>query len=311
MSLLEISELKVDFSTPEGMVRAVDKMSLEIRNGEALGLIGESGCGKSTMGLSVMRLLPQNAHTEGRILYRGRDLLKIGEHEMRQVRGKEIAMIFQDPLTSLNPVLTIGEQICEAIRLHQGLGKKQAKERAVEILKALRVPLPSKRVSEYPHQLSSGMRQRAMIAVALASKPSLIIADEPTRGLDLIRQAEVLKLMKELKSSTSMLFITHDLGVAAGVCDHIAVMYAGEIVEYSSAQEILNRGKHPYTLGLLDSIPRKGLKPIEGSSPSLINPPQGCKFHPRCSSTTKQCSQKRPGEIEIGEEHFVRCFLYA
>lgn len=312
MTLLSIQNLKAHFHTEDGAVRAVNDVDLTIEEGETLGLIGETGCGKTVLGLSILRLLSENTKVEGKILYKGKDLLTLNEDEMRKIRGKEIAMIFQNPLTSMNPVLTIGTQISEPFELHQGLKKKEAIQKVIEMLKLVRIPSPSERINEYPHEFSGGMRQRAMIAMGLACEPSLIIADEPTKGLDVTIQAQVVELMKELttNSKTSMLLITHDLGVAAELCDNIAVMYPGEIVEYADIKELFKNPKHPYTQGFLGSLPSRGLKPMNGMSPSLIDLPEGCKFHPRCPFAMLICKSKRPEMVEIGKKHFVRCFLY-
>ncbi len=312
MTLLGIRNLKVYFYSEDGVVQAVNDVDLDIGEGETLGIIGETGCGKTILGLSILRLLSENTKVEGRILYKGEDLLKLSEDEMRKIRGKEIAMIFQNPLSSMNPVLTIGTQVAEPVELHQHLDNQNAKEKVIEMLKSVRIPSPSKRVNEYPHEFSGGMRQRAMIAMGLICMPSLIIADEPTTGLDVTIQAQIVELMKEVlkDSGTSMLLITHDLGVAAELCDYIAVMYPGEIVEYADVRNIFKNPKHPYTRGFLDSLPGRGLKPIPGISPSLINIPEGCKFHPRCSYATGRCKKERPQMKKVGEKHFVRCFLY-
>ena len=312
MTLLSIQNLKVHFHTEDGAVRAVNGVDLVIEEGETLGLIGETGCGKTVLGLSILRLLSENTKVEGKILYKGKDLLTFSDDEIRKIRGKEIAMVFQNPLTSMNPVLTIGTQISEPFELHQGLKKKDAIQKVIAILKLVRIPSPSERINEYPHEFSGGMRQRAMLAMGLACEPSLIIADEPTTGLDVTIQAQVVELMKELttKSKTSMLLITHDLGVAAELCDNIAVMYPGEIVEYADIKEMFKNPKHPYTQGFLDSLPDRGLKPMNGMSPSLIDLPEGCKFHPRCPFAMVMCKNKRPKMVEVGEKHFVRCFLY-
>ena len=312
MTLLGIRNLKVYFYSEDGVVQAVNDVDLDIGEGETLGIIGETGCGKTILGLSILRLLSENTKVEGRILYKGEDLLKLSEDEMRKIRGKEIAMIFQNPLSSMNPVLTIGTQVAEPVELHQHMDNQNAKEKVIEMLKSVRIPSPSKRVNEYPHEFSGGMRQRAMIAMGLICMPSLIIADEPTTGLDVTIQAQIVELMKEVlkDSGTSMLLITHDLGVAAELCDYIAVMYPGEIVEYADVRNIFKNPKHPYTRGFLDSLPGRGLKPIPGISPSLINIPEGCKFHPRCSYATERCKKERPQMKKVGEKHFVRCFLY-
>ncbi len=312
MTVLSIRGLKVYFSTEDGIVKAVNGVDLDIGENETLGLIGETGCGKTVLGLSILRLLSENTVVEGEILYRGMDLLKLSEEEMRKIRGKEIAMIFQNALTSMNPVLTVGTQVSEPFELHHGLRRRDALMKAIEMLKLVRISSPSERVKEYPHEFSGGMRQRAMIAMGLACEPSLIIADEPTTGLDVTIQAQVVELMKELttRSRTSMLLITHDLGVAAELCDNIAVMYPGEIVEYANTVEIFRNPKHPYTQGFLDSLPGRGLKPMEGMSPSLINLPEGCKFHPRCPFALERCKREHPRMVEIGNNHQVRCFLY-
>ena len=309
---LSIRDLKAYFYTRDGVVRAVDGVDLDIEEGETLGIIGETGCGKTILGLSILRLLSGNTKVEGKILYRGKDLLELDANEMREIRGKEIAMIFQNPLSSMNPVLTIGTQVAEPVELHQRLKKRDARQMVIEMLKSVKIPSPFKRVDEYPHEFSGGMRQRAMIAMGLICMPSLIIADEPTTGLDVTIQAQIVELMKEVleDSGTSMLLITHDLGVAAELCDNIAVMYPGEIVEYASVRDLFKNPKHPYTRGFLGSLPGRGLKPIPGISPSLIDLPAGCKFHPRCPSATDRCRKERPGMIKTGEKHYVRCFLY-
>ena len=308
MSSLEISDLKTHFPTPDGIVRAVDRINLSIRERETVGLIGETGCGKTVLGLTLMRLLQPTTTTEGTIIYKGTNLLKISEAEMRMIRGEEIAMILQNPTTSLNPVMRVGEQIAEAIRLHQGLSKRDAKEKAIEILDAVRIPSPSQRANEYPHEFSGGMKQRVMIAVGLACNPSLIIADEPTKGLDVTIKSQIIRLLKEVTEEKAMLLITHDLGVARDLCDRIALMYAGELVEYASADKIFEDPLHPYTRGFLGSLPRNGLVPIPGMSPSLINLPDGCRFHPRCGHATEVCRRKHPDMIEIEGGHYVRCF---
>ena len=306
--IIRISELKTCFSTPDGLVRAVDTIDLSIREGETVGLIGETGCGKTVLGLTLMRLLQSSTTIEGTIIYKGTDLLKISEAEMRRTRGREIAMILQNPTTSLNPVMRVGEQIAEAIRLHQGLNKKDAAEKAIEMLDAVRIPSPSQRANEYPHEFSGGMKQRVMIAMGLACNPSLIIADEPTKGLDVTIKLQIIRLLKEVTEETAMLLITHDLGVARALCDQIALMYAGELVEYATTGDIFEDPLHPYTRGFLGSLPSNGLVPIPGMSPSLINLPDGCRFHPRCGHATELCRRKHPDMIEIENGHFVRCF---
>ena len=308
MNLLTISDLKTHFTTPDGIVKAVDTIDLTIREKETLGLIGETGCGKTVLGLSIMRLLQPTTTVEGKIIYRGKNLLEINEAEMRMIRGAEIAMILQNPTTALNPVMKIGDQISEAIRLHQGLNKNDAKQKAIEMLDAVKIPLPHKRANEYPHEFSGGMKQRVMIAMGLACSPSLIIADEPTKGLDVTIKAQIVELLKEMTEEKSMLLITHDLGVARELCDRIALMYAGELVEYAHLDEIFENPLHPYTIGFLNSLPKKGLVPIPGMSPSLINLPDGCRFYPRCSHAKEICRQKHPELIEVDNGHFMRCF---
>ncbi len=306
--ILRISELKTCFSTPDGLVRAVDTIDLSIRERETVGLIGETGCGKTVLGLTIMRLLQSSTMVEGTILYNGTNLLEVSEAEMRKIRGEEIAIILQNPTTSLNPVMRVGEQIAEAIRLHQGLNKKDAAEKAVEMLDAVKIPSPSRRANEYPHEFSGGMKQRVMIAMGLACNPSLIIADEPTKGLDVTIKSQIIRLLKEVTEEKAMLLITHDLGVARKLCDRIALMYAGELVECAPAGEIFDAPLHPYTIGFLGSLPRNGLVPIPGMSPSLINLPDGCRFHPRCANAKAICQKKHPGMVEVEDGHFVRCF---
>ncbi|MGP8321234.1 MAG: ABC transporter ATP-binding protein [Methanosarcinaceae archaeon] len=312
MTLLSIENLHAHFHTEDGAVRAVNGIDLSIKEGEKVGLIGETGCGKTVLGLAILRLLSENTRIEGKILYRGENLLTMSDKEIRKIRGKEIAMIFQNPLSSMNPVLTVGTQVAEPVELHQHLKKQDAMKRVIEMLKSVKIPLPYERAKEYPHEFSGGMRQRAMIAMGLICMPSLIIADEPTTGLDVTIQAQIVQLMNEMlkDSRTSMLLITHDLGVAAELCDYVAVMYPGEIIEYASVRDLFKDPKHPYTRGFLNSLPSRGLKPIAGTSPSLINLPTGCKFHPRCSLATDKCKSKRPELIEVGKKHYVRCFLY-
>jgi peptide/nickel transport system ATP-binding protein len=312
MTLLSILNLNVHFHTEDGAVRAVNGVDLDIEEGEKLGLIGETGCGKTVLGLAILRLLSENTKIEGKILYKGKNLLTMDDDEIRKIRGKEIAMIFQNTLSSMNPVLTVGTQVAEPVELHQHLKKQDVKQKVIAMLKSVKIPLPQERVKEYPYEFSGGMRQRAMIAMGLICMPSLIIADEPTTGLDVTIQAQIMELMRELliDSGTSMLLITHDLAVAAELCDYIAVMYPGEIVEYASVRELFRDPKHPYTRGFLNSLPVRGLKPMPGTSPSLIYLPAGCKFHPRCTFATEKCKIKRPELIKVGKKHYVRCFLY-
>jgi peptide/nickel transport system ATP-binding protein len=309
MALLEIINLRAHFPTQDGLVKAVDAADLRIERGERMGLIGETGCGKTVLGMSIIRLLQPATRIEGQIIYKEIELLKLKEEEMRRLRGKEIAMILQNPTTSLNPVLKIGDQIAEAIQLHEGFTKKEAKAKAVEMLQATMIPQAAKRAEQYPHELSGGMKERVMIAMGLASRPSFIIADEPTKGLDSRTKAEIVKLIRGLTSGRSMLLITHDLAAAREICDRIAVMYAGELLEEASADTILNHPRHPYTKGFIGSLPSRGLHPIPGSSPSLIDPPQGCRFHPRCPHVMDICRKEHPEMKKFEKGHFARCFL--
>ena len=317
--LLQVRNLQTSFFTPEGEVRAIDGVSFEIAEGKTLGLVGESGCGKCVTSLSIMRLIPSppGKIVGGEILYRGRDLLKLNKEEMRKIRGNEISMIFQEPMTSLNPVFTVGNQIGEAIRLHQGLGKKETREKTIEMLRVVKIADPESRVDAYPHQLSGGMRQRVMIAMALSCHPSLLIADEPTTALDVTIQAQILELMKELqqKMGMALLLITHDLGVVAEQADHVAIMYAGKIVERTSAQAIFARPLHPYTVGLLNSLPgtagqkKKRLDAIPGVVPSPLNLPSGCRFRDRCPKAAGICAEHEPELLEKETGHSVACHL--
>jgi oligopeptide/dipeptide ABC transporter ATP-binding protein len=293
----------------------VDGVSFTIDEGKTLGLVGESGCGKSVTSLSIMRLVaPPGNIVGGEILYRGRDLLKLSAAEMRKVRGNDISMIFQEPMTSLNPVFTIGSQIGEAIRLHQGLGKKETRERTVEMLRLVKIGDPETRVDDYPHQLSGGMRQRVMIAMALSCKPNLLIADEPTTALDVTIQAQILELMKELQQELGMalLLITHDLGVVAEQADEVAIMYAGKIVERARTKAIFDRPLHPYTVGLLKSLPgtgdkKKRLDAIPGVVPSPLTLPSGCRFRDRCFKAAAVCADAEPALVEKEEDHWAAC----
>lgn len=309
MSLLRIEGLRVYFNARGRIVKANNGVDLDIRENEILGLIGETGCGKSILGRAIMGLLSENVEVGGRIIYKGENLLDLSEDRMRQIRGREIAMMLQNPSTSLNPVLTVGEQIAEVYRYHNGATREEAKRKASNMLEL--VGVDSKRMCEYPHQFSGGMKQRVMIAIGLALNPRILIADEPTTGLDSSMKNQVLDLMSELIRSRdmSMLLITHDLEVARRMCDRIAVMYAGELVEIAPAEKILSEPKHPYTQGLLDSLPRMGLKPIPGASPSLSSPPRGCKYNPRCRYKGDECSEKHPDMIRL-EDSYVRCILY-
>ncbi|MDR2780033.1 MAG: ABC transporter ATP-binding protein, partial [Synergistaceae bacterium] len=291
MNLLEISHLKTSFFTHMGDVKAVDDVSISLERGETLGIVGESGSGKSVAMLSVMRLLSDNGRiVSGEINFGGRDIAKLSEREMEHLRGKQIGMIFQDPMTSLNPVFTIGNQLTEMISRHQGLGRKEAIGRAAEMLSAVMIPSPGERMRQFPHEMSGGMRQRVMIAMALCCGPDILIADEPTTALDVTIQAQIIDLMKDLKKRTgaSIILITHDLGVVAGLCDKICVMYAGRIAENGSSSDIFYNPRHPYTKGLLASVPnpkklaKERLVPIKGAPPDLLYPPEGCTFAPRC-----------------------------
>jgi oligopeptide/dipeptide ABC transporter ATP-binding protein len=317
--LLDIRDLRTYFFTRRGVVKAVDGVSFTIERGRTLGLVGESGCGKSVTGLSLIRLVsPPGQIIGGEVLFNGTDLLKLDNEAMRQHRGKKIAMIFQDPMTSLNPVYTVGYQIAEAILVHNDISKREAGNRAVELMRAVAIPDAERRAKSYPHELSGGMRQRVMIAMAISCNPELLIADEPTTALDVTIQAQILELLEKLRDELhlSMLLITHDLGVVAETTDDIAVMYAGKIVEIAPTREIFKNPQHPYTVGLLrcapkitpvDGLKRRRLETIEGVVPSPLNLPPGCPFAPRCPEVQPEC---REGEIlftQIGQNHFVRC----
>jgi peptide/nickel transport system ATP-binding protein len=310
MALLDIINLRTQFPTQDGMVKAVDTVDLSVAEGERLGLIGETGCGKTVLGMSIVRLLQPTTCIEGKINYKGRDILKLKEEDMRRLRGKEIAMILQNPTTSLNPVLKVGDQIAEAIRLHQGLGKREASARAIEMLQSVHLPDAAANSDQYPHELSGGMRERVMIAMGLACNPEFIIADEPTKGLDIKTKMQIVELLHESTAHKAMLMITHDLGVAGSICDKIAVMYAGELLEEASSQDILTDPAHPYTQGFINSLPSRGLQPIPGISPSLIAPPHGCRFHPRCRLASKICENKHPDMVRMEKGHFVRCLQF-
>lgn len=309
MSMLEIIDLRAHFPTQDGLVKAVDAVDMKIGKEERLGLIGETGCGKTVLGMSIIRLLQPNARVQGRIVYNGRDLLNLSEEEMRLLRGGEIGMILQNPNTSLNPVLKVGDQIAETIQLHLGLDKKEAKSKAVRMLAAAMIPDPGKRAEQYPHELSGGMKERVMIVLGLASEPNFVIADEPTKGLDNNTKKEIIRLIGDMTSERSMIMITHDLAAAGDVCQRIAVMYCGEILEEAPSEDILNNPQHPYTQGFIHSLPGRGLVPIPGSSPSLISPPHGCRFHPRCSSASDMCKREHPQMVKTESGHQARCFL--
>ncbi len=319
--LLEIRNLKTYFHVRGGVLKAVDDVSLTIKAGETLGLVGESACGKSVTASSVMRLIPipPGYIAGGEILFEGMNILKIPESEMRKVRGNKISMIFQEPMTSLNPVFTVGDQVAEVISLHKKLSQKEIRDRVIEAFRLVRIPAPESRIKEYPHQMSGGMRQRVMIAMALACHPKLMIADEPTTALDVTIQAQILDLMNKLKEETgaSILFITHDLGVIAEMAQKVAVMYAGKIMEEADVDTLFADPKHPYTIGLMNSIPILGigktqrrLSTIAGVVPSLFKLPEGCLFNERCSAVQKGCGQTEPPMIDLGNGHFVRCHKY-
>jgi peptide/nickel transport system ATP-binding protein len=315
--LLEIRDLKVHFPTPDGLVKAVDGVSFTVHRGETFGIVGESGSGKSVTNLTALGLTNRDrAHISGEILFKGQDLLKLSDEELRKIRGKEMAMIFQDPFACLHPFYRVGDQIVEAILAHERCPKKQAQERAIELLGAVGIPNPRDRFRDYPHQYSGGMRQRAMIAMALVHNPDLLIADEPTTALDVTVQAQILELIESVKEdfNIGVILITHDLGVIADVADRIMVMYAGRAAEVGSKHEVFDQPLHPYTWGLLDSIPhvdQKGsrLIPIEGSPPSLISVPPGCPFHPRCPHRFEPCDKQVPELMDRGGGHPEACHL--
>ena len=319
-NLIEVKKLVTQFSGKNGTVTAVDGVSFHVKRGETLGIVGESGCGKSVTSMSILRLIPKQTGkiASGEILFEGRDLAKLSEKEMRQIRGNEIAMIFQDSMTGLNPVMTIGKQLVETITAHSKMDKKEAWARAEEMLTKVGIPSPAQRLKEFPHQLSGGMRQRVMIAMALACRPKLLIADEPTTALDVTIQAQILKLMNDLKKEkgTSILFITHDLGVINEMADDVAVMYCGQVVEKAPVRSIFgdNSYLHPYTEGLLYSIPRLDtptgirLEAIPGAVPHPLDLPKGCKFAPRCKYATDKCREMEPELNEVEPGHMVRCF---
>ena len=317
MNVLDVENLTTYFFTRRGVVKAVDGVSFSLAQGESLGLVGESGCGKSVTALSILRLVPKPAGKiiSGKILLHGEDLLGKTDREMRRIRGKKISMILQDPMSSLNPAFTIGNQVAECFQVHQGLKGSTLRQRVTGILKLLRIPSPETRVRAYPHQMSGGMRQRVVGAIAISCEPDVLIADEPTTSLDVTIQAQYLKLLRDIQeqSKLSLIFITHDLAVVAKMCTRAAVMYAGRIIELARTKEIFARPAHPYTVGLLQSRPKLGgksnrLPSIEGQPPSLINIPSGCRFAPRCSKATGICSAEYPPAIQLSESHFVHCW---
>ena len=321
MSLLEVRNLKTYFATKPGEVRAVDDVSFTLNAGEVLSLVGESGCGKSVTALSIMRLVSRPGWIAGgEVIFEGRNLFSLKDEQMRAIRGDDIAMIFQDPMTSLNPVFTVGEQIAEAIRLHRKVSKREAWNQAVEGMRDVAIPAPEIRARNYPHEMSGGMRQRVMIAMALACDPKLLIADEPTTALDVTIQAQILDLLNQLreKRRLALLLITHDLGVVAGTSDNVAVMYAGRIVEQASVKDIFGNPQHPYTEGLLRAVPRidetgeekrRRLQTIEGVVPNPLEWPKGCRFAPRCSKAVEDCVVVDPGFVDLGDNHLSRCLL--
>ena len=317
--VLEVKDLGITFFTDRGELPAVQNVNFKIHRGETLAVVGESGCGKSMTALSIMRLIPSppGKITSGEILYKGNDLVKLSENEICKIRGNEISMIFQEPMTSLNPVMTTGKQIMETIMAHNKISKKEAAQRALEIIKLVGISMPEKIYSSYPHELSGGMRQRIMIAMALVCRPDLLICDEPTTALDVTIQAQILKLIHEMKKelNSSVMIITHDMGVVSEVADYVIVMYAGKIVEYSEVNTLFEKPLHPYTEGLIKSIPKLDenvdiLETIDGSVPMLYELSEGCFFSPRCKYAREMCNKKIPGSIEIGENHTVCCWKY-
>lgn len=318
--ILEIKDLKTYFYTDYGVVKGCDGVSYKVYEGETLAIVGESGSGKSVSAMSILQLIPNPSGkiVKGEILYNGENLVNYSEKQMEKIRGNDIAVIFQEPMTSLNPVLTVGYQIMEPLKLHQKMNKKEATVRAIELLKLVGIPSPENRIREFPHQMSGGMRQRIMIAIALACNPKLLIADEPTTALDVTIQAQIINLMEEMQKKLGMaiLMITHDLGVVAETADKVAVMYCGKIVEYGNVDDIFHNSKHPYLQGLKKSMPRldtdnDDLYVIEGMVPSPLNLPQGCKFADRCEHVMNICRQKEPEAVDFGNEHYAKCFLYS
>jgi len=319
VSLLEVDQLSVSFDTEDGPVLAVKDVSFELERGEILAVVGESGCGKSVTAMSIPRLLPtEGTHLSGTVCLEGRNLTQLDERSMLSVRGKEVSMVFQEPMTSLNPAYTVGRQITEVLRRHEGLGRRAARERAVELLTLVGIPDPARRVHEYPHQLSGGMRQRVMIAIAVACSPKVLIADEPTTALDVTIQAGILDVMRDLRDrlGTAIILITHDLGVVADIADRVVVMYAGRRVEQAPVGELFARPQHPYTLGLLGALPaaaaltggRRRLTEIPGMVPPPFSDPDECTFHPRCPRATEKCRTTRPSLAPAGPEHLVACY---
>ncbi len=317
--ILSVDDLRVSFKTDDGVVRAVRGVSFDVRRGETIGLVGESGSGKSVTNLAIMGLVPKPPGNidGGTAMYDGRDLLKMSDTDLQSVRGKKIAMIFQDPMTALNPLMTVEQQMTEITRLHMGLNKKQARHRAAEMLEMVGISSPDKRLRDYPHQFSGGMRQRVMIAMALSCEPDILIADEPTTALDVTIQAQILDLLADLQKrrGTSIILITHDLGVVAGVCHRVMVMYAGRVVEKSDVNPLFDSPKHPYTIGLLDSLPRidqnkgEALQAIPGQPPDLAHIPDGCAFRPRCPYSIDKCAQQDPRLVDVGTDRLAACLV--
>ncbi len=314
--LLKVNNLKTNFYTDDGVVRAVNDVSFSVKPGQILGIVGESGCGKSVTSISIMRLIQDPGKIDGgEVLFKEENLLNFSEGQMKKIRGNDISMIFQEPMSALNPVFTVSDQLGEAIKLHQGLNTKEAEEKALEMLKRVGIPRPEAILNEYPHSLSGGMCQRVMIAMALSCNPDLLIADEPTTALDVTIQAQILNLIKELKDdyNSSIMLITHDLGVIAEMSDHVIVMYTGRIVENTDVVTLFKNPRHPYTIGLINSRPDikeelKELKAIPGSVPNLLEMPVGCSFHPRCEYKSEKCEQEPPPMVELNENHKVRCW---
>ena len=318
--ILQVKDLKTYFKLDEGLLKAVDGVSFDLRKGETLGIVGESGSGKSVTNLAIMRLIPSppGRIAGGEVLFMDKDILKMNDEEVRKIRGNKISMIFQDPMTCLNPFMRISTQMVETIVLHQGLDKVAAKEKAIEMLKLAGIPAPEKRIDQYPHQFSGGMRQRVMIAMALSCEPEILIADEPTTALDVTIQAQILELIRDLsvRLGTAVILVTHSLGVVAGMCDSICVMYAGRVVERGTADEIFTDPRHPYTQGLIKSVPRldrantQRLYSIPGQPPNVINLPDCCPFFPRCERAMDVCKTKYPKVVELGPKRNVACWLY-
>jgi peptide/nickel transport system ATP-binding protein len=316
--LLEVTDLSVRFDTDDGTVHAVDRVSFTLAEGEVFGIVGESGCGKSVTCMSLVRLLPETAHVSGRVLFEGRDLLALSPRRLQRVRGREISYVFQEPMTSLNPVLAVGDQIAEVLRRHLDLSRRDARARALELLQLVRIPVPERRLDEYPHQLSGGMRQRVMIAMALACDPKVLVADEPTTALDVTIQAGILDLMRDIRErlGTAIILITHNLGVVADIADRVLVMYAGRKVEEASVDDLFAHSQHPYTIGLLGAIPRpyegddtrRRLQEIPGRVPSLRELPQACAFAERCPRADERCRTEIPELRDVRPAHYVACF---